>query len=299
MDISGEFHDAPAWYRQAMDIPYQDHTVDVADAHIHYMAWGEPGRPGLVFVHGGAAHAHWWTHVAAQFANLYRVAALDLSGHGDSDWRDDYSLDTWCDEVVAVAGHAQMAGAPIVVGHSLGGYVTMASAANHPKRIAGAIVLDSAVTAPDPEMETSRRSHFANPKVHADMETAMARFRTVPEQDHYEPYVMRHVAAMSLKPVDGGVTWKFDPAVFGGSRRSSADGLLPRVTCRIALFRAEHGQMTSTIGSYMYEQLGRVAPVIEIPLAGHHMMLDQPLLVVTALRTLLADWEHSVPFERT
>ena len=186
-----------------------------------------------------------------------------------------------------------------MVGHSLGGYVTMASAANHPERIAGAIVLDSAVTAPDPEMETSRRSHFANPKVHADMETAMARFRTVPEQDHYEPYVMRHVAAMSLKPVDGGVTWKFDPSVFGGSRRSSADGLLPRVTCRIALFRAEHGQMTPTIGSYMYEQLGRVAPVIEIPLAGHHMMLDQPLLVVAALRTLLADWEHSVPFERT
>jgi len=61
MDTSGEFHDAPAWYRQAMDVPYQDHTVDVAGAHIHYMAWGEPGRPGLVFVHGGAAHAHWWT----------------------------------------------------------------------------------------------------------------------------------------------------------------------------------------------------------------------------------------------
>ncbi|MBT5905971.1 MAG: alpha/beta hydrolase, partial [Acidimicrobiaceae bacterium] len=50
--------------------------------------------------------------------------------------------------------------------------------------------------------------------------------------------------------------------------------------------------------AYMYEQLGRVTPVVEIPLAGHHVMLDQPLLLVTALRTLLADWEHSVPFER-
>ena len=37
MDTSGEFHDAPAWYRQAMDVPYQDHTVDVAGSHIHYM----------------------------------------------------------------------------------------------------------------------------------------------------------------------------------------------------------------------------------------------------------------------
>jgi hypothetical protein len=45
----------------------------------------------------------------------------------------------------------------------------------------------------------------------------------------------------------------------------------------------------------MYEHLGRRAPVIEIPLAFHHVMLDQPLSLVTAIRTLLADWEHSVP----
>mgnify|MGYP003309194901 CR=1 FL=1 len=298
MNALTEFHDAPAWYRRAMDVPYEDRTTEVAGANIHYLTWGEEARPGLVFVHGGAAHAHWWTHVAAQFAGVYRVAALDLSGHGDSDWRNAYSLDTWCEEVIAVADDAQLAGPPIVIGHSLGGYVTMATAANHHDRIAGAIVLDSAVTAPDPEMQTNRRSQFANPKVHADMETAMARFRTVPEQDRYEDYVMRHVAAMSLKPVDGGVTWKFDPSVFGRTRRSSADGLLGQITCRSALFRAENGQMTTTIGAYMYEQLGRVAPMVEIPLAGHHMMLDQPLQVVTALRTLLADWEHSVPFER-
>ena len=48
----------------------------------------------------------------------------------------------------------------------------------------------------------------------------------------------------------------------------------------------------------MYDLLGRVAPVIEIPEAYHHMMLDQPLLLVTALRALLADWEHSAPYRR-
>ena len=48
----------------------------------------------------------------------------------------------------------------------------------------------------------------------------------------------------------------------------------------------------------MYDQLGRVAPVIELPQAGHHPMLDVPLVLLTAIRTLLADWEHSVPFTR-
>jgi pimeloyl-ACP methyl ester carboxylesterase len=48
----------------------------------------------------------------------------------------------------------------------------------------------------------------------------------------------------------------------------------------------------------MYEKLGRVTPVIEIPEAGHHAMLDQPLILLTALRTLLADWDHSEPHLR-
>jgi pimeloyl-ACP methyl ester carboxylesterase len=48
----------------------------------------------------------------------------------------------------------------------------------------------------------------------------------------------------------------------------------------------------------MYDALGRVAPVIEIPEAGHHAMLDQPLILLTALRTLLADWDHSEPHRR-
>jgi len=38
--------------------------------------------------------------------------------------------------------------------------------------------------------------------------------------------------------------------------------------------------------------------VVKISLVGHHVMLDQPLLIVAALNTLLAGWEHSVPFER-
>jgi|TARA_B110000263_G_scaffold193868_1_gene172007 pimeloyl-ACP methyl ester carboxylesterase len=291
------FHDAPAWFRRALDVPYTDCNTTVDGAGIHYLAWGEPGRPGLVFVHGGAAHAHWWTHVAAQFAAVYRVVAIDLSGHGDSDRRDEYSLDRWCSEVMAVADDADMAGAPIVIGHSMGGLVTLATASAHGDRIAGAVVMDSPVAAPDPEMESGRRNQFRDPKVYPDTATAIGRFRTVPEQDHYEPYVMDHVAAMSLRPTDGGVTWKFDPRIFM-PRRSAANELLPDITCRVALFRAEHGLVTPGIGAYMYEQLGRVAPVIEIPLAGHHLMLDQPLLVVTALRTLFADWEHSVPFER-
>ena len=45
----------------------------------------------------------------------------------------------------------------------------------------------------------------------------------------------------------------------------------------------------------MYDRLGRVAPVDEIPAAGHQVMLDQPIAHVAAIRTLLSDWDHSLP----
>lgn len=285
----------PAWFVRALATPHEEHVVDVEGCDIHYLAWGEPGRPGIVLVHGGAAHAHWWSHLAPLIADQYRVVALDLSGHGDSGRRADYHLHHWTAEIMAVTAHGALAPRPIVVGHSMGGFVTIATAASHSDDLAGIVILDSPVIREDPEVEEARvGSAFKPPRVYTDPAEMVQRFRTVPEQDHYEPYVLEHVARNSIRPVEDGWTWKFDHTIFR-PRRSETSVLLEQVRCRVALFRAEHGLVTPEIGEFMYETLGRVAPVIEVPEAGHHLMLDQPLLVLTGLRTLLADWEHSVP----
>ena len=42
--------EAPAWFTRALAVPSTDGHVEVAEATIHYLAWGEPGRRGLVFV---------------------------------------------------------------------------------------------------------------------------------------------------------------------------------------------------------------------------------------------------------
>lgn len=285
----------PAWFTDALTDTPDVGRVDCNGCEINFLTWGPAGAPGLVFIHGGAAHAHWWSHLVPHLADHYRVAALDLSGHGDSGRRDEYLLHDWADEVLAVAGAADMAPEPVVVGHSMGGFVSIGTAARHGRQLRGIVILDSPVSAPDPEMEAARRGNIFGPlKVYPDVETALTRFRTVPEQDHYLPYVMDHVGRHSLREVDGGVSWKYDPDIFVPAR-SEPRVLLPQVSCRVALFRAEHGLVTPEIGEYMYDLLGRIAPVVEIPEAGHHLMLDQPLLLLTALRTLLADWEHSSP----
>jgi pimeloyl-ACP methyl ester carboxylesterase len=61
------------------------------------------------------------------------------------------------------------------------------------------------------------------------------------------------------------------------------------------LFRAERGILSTALSDVMYDRLGRVAPVIEIPASAHHIMLDQPIALAAAIRTLLSDWDHSLP----
>lgn len=291
--------DTPRWFSEALARTPTSHEIEVGGARIHYLRWGEGRRPGIVFVHGGAAHAHWWSHVAPAFLADHDAVAIDLSGHGDSDRRPEYELEAWCDEVAAVIEDAGFDGPPLLVGHSMGGFVTIATAARHPGLLAGAVIIDSAVVDVDPEVRAARASdQFSRVRAYDDAETPVGRFRTVPEQDVYLPYVKDHVARHSIRQdPDGKWRWKFDNNIFVPRRRDAAE-LLPKITCRVALLRCEHGLVTPDIGAYMYEQLGRVAPVIELPTAGHHPMLDVPLILITAIRSLIADWDHSRPLTR-
>ncbi len=288
--------DAPEWFREAVAAPFEEGSVEVAGCPIHYLKWGDPGRSGLVLVHGGAAHAHWWSFIAPQLSHHYQVVALDLSGHGDSGRREQYPREIWADEIMAVAEDAQLVGAPIVVGHSMGGFVCISAAARYGDRLAGAVILDSPVRRPDPEAEEGARGRaFRNPKVYPDIETALQHYRVVPEPTCAEPYILDHIGRHSLRRVEGGWTWKFDPLVFRRFAPRAIHEILPEVRCRVALFRAEFGLVTPDIGDYMVELLDRNAPVVEVPSAYHHLLLDQPLALITGLRAILSDWEHSIP----
>jgi pimeloyl-ACP methyl ester carboxylesterase len=285
--------DTPAWFSAALAAAPQERTATVEGAVIAYRAWGDPADRSIVLVHGGAAHARWWDHIGPLLANGWRVIALDLSGHGDSGRRDRYSLDTWAREVLAVVTDAGTAASSVVIGHSVGGMVTLRLASLAGSQIAGAVAIDSPIRDMAPEDRAARQRRAFGPlRVYPTRQAAIARFRPIPDQPTLA-YIAEHVAATSIRPAEGGWTWKFDPRVF--VRDHLTPELLTRLDCRVALFRAEYGLVTPQQGEIIYDRLGRVAPVVEIPVAGHHIMLDQPIALVAALRTLLADWDHSIP----
>jgi len=285
---------APAWFTNALDASRTERFLDVGGASIHTFDWNPSStNPGLVFVHGGAAHAHWWSFLAPMFTERWHPVAFDLSGHGDSGPRDRYSHEAWATEVMAVADAAGFPGPPVVVGHSLGGLVTMQTAATYGDRLAGAVIVDAPVHRPDPESEArARGTAFKAPGTYPDLATAMTRYKLVPPQECENDFIVDHVARHSLHETDEGWTWKFDPSLFAHTMVSMRDQLLA-ARCRLALFRGEDSVVVpADTAAYMLELLEHNAPVVSIPGARHHLTLDQPLAFVAALRTLLLDWQH-------
>ena len=295
---------APDWFEASIAAPSEEGEVNVSGAKIRYSAWGDRGNYGLLFVHGGRAHRNWWRPFAPFFADHFRVAALDLSGMGDSDWRDSYSLELLVDEVFAVIDAAGLSdrGRPIVIGHSFGGWVTLGAVERMGQRLSGAVVIDSPLSTPDPDegyKVVQARSAGDKPprsnRVYESIEEPIQRFRLLPDQPAEHLYVLDYIAREGLKSVSGsegeGWSWKFDPNTTGNFSIQFERELLRAARCPLAFVYGQKSAFASdeNLGHLRDQAKGR-SPFIVMPEAHHHLMLDQPLGFVSTLRALLACW---------
>ncbi len=301
--LGGARPPAPEWFQKAIEAPSEEGSVSVAGAEIRYSAWGELGRPGLLFVHGGRAHRNWWRPFAPFMADRRRVAALDLSGMGDSDWRDEYSLDLLVDELFAVIGAAGLdkARRPIVVGHSFGGWVTLAAVERAGERLGGAVVVDSPLGVPDPTegYVVNRGGEPASTgsgiRLYSTLEEPISRFRFLPDQPAEHLYLLDYIAREGIVAVDGpdgkGWRWKFDPHKPGNFHIHFERELLRAARCPLAFIYGEKSMFATedAIGHLRDQARGR-SPFVLLPESYHHLMMDQPLAFMSTLRTLFSCW---------
>jgi pimeloyl-ACP methyl ester carboxylesterase len=100
--------------------------------------------PVLVFLHGAGDHAGAWSEVAPAFKDRYRVILLDLPGHGRSAPKDGpLPLGTILEGVTFLLDkHVARDSGIILVGHSLGAWVTMLYAREHPERVERIIAIN-------------------------------------------------------------------------------------------------------------------------------------------------------------
>ena len=302
--LRGEVPPCPGWFADALAHEPEVSWPVVQGARIETLAWGARGTPGLLLLHGKMAHARWWSFIAPFFAATHRVVALSFSGMGGSDWRDAYAAQTMADEAMAVAQASGLfeGPPPVVVGHSFGGFVSLLCAQQHGARLRGVFTLDM------PLMSREQRSSRSRPglrqaiamrptKHYSSLASALARFRFAPEQPCENLYIADHIARTSLRPVgpsDGAAaaawTWRFDPKVAPVGPGNAAQALI-EAACPVAIgWGAESALVTPAVAQYVRGLAGPAAPCIEIPAARHHVMVDQPLALVSALRALLQTW---------
>ncbi|MFH8552614.1 alpha/beta fold hydrolase [Streptomyces celluloflavus] len=126
-------------------------SVDVGGVRLAYEVSGPPDAPPLVLLHALGEDATDWETVAPVLARNRRVYALDLRGHGRSDWPGEYSLELMQGDVVRflnVLGIGQVD----LIGHSMGGVVAYLLSEDHPQRVRRLVLED--VPIPRPRKQT-------------------------------------------------------------------------------------------------------------------------------------------------
>jgi pimeloyl-ACP methyl ester carboxylesterase len=122
----------PAVRREALEL--------ASGRRLSLLVWGR-GPAQLVLVHGGAQNAHTWDRVALLLGRP--LIAVDLAGHGHSDWRADrgYSPRAHAEDLAQVVRHLAPRAAA-VVGMSIGGLAGVALASAHPELVRRLVLVD-------------------------------------------------------------------------------------------------------------------------------------------------------------
>ena len=319
--FNGKAPPGPAWFHDALARAPERTLVPVLGANVELLTWGDRGKPGLILVHGNSAHADWWSFIAPFLADDYRVAALSLSGMGGSDWRELYTFETFATEIFECARAAGLYDAPvkpIYIGHSFGGAQVFYSAAHHAERMRACILVDTGFGGPptpeeieawEKEERAAGRTppRFRGPmgrgggtnRVYPTLEQALTRFRFMPPQVPGSLFIADYIARRSLRPApmpDGsgeGWTWRFDPGLWNKLDRGGMIAFDPSsVTIPVVHVYGDRSEIIRRHGpgSWRRAKIPDSIPKIVIPDSEHHIMVDQPLALVAALRSLLAVW---------
>ena len=257
------------------------------------LEWGQPGRPGLCFLHGGSAHAHWFDGVVPAFVDRFHVISLDQRGHGESDWAPDsrYGTEQFASDLLGIIdalGWEQMA----LVGHSMGGHNAMAFSAWHPDRVRMLCIVDSRPSLPVGRLEAMHRRGHRGPRRHETLDLALKSFRLLPAETLATPELLEHLGREGIVEREGRFLYRFDPQCNGA--RQPVDGwqLLHKIQAPTLLVRGELSPIMPTeMADRMLEALPS-ARLVTMPGVYHHLVLDAPeafaAILDDFLRTLQA-----------
>lgn len=242
------------------------------------LQWGA-GEPELVLLHGGAQNAHTWDTVA--LALNRPLLAVDLPGHGHSDWwpDHDYTPQRLAD-AVAEACAVLAPAARTVVGMSLGGLTALRLAARHPTEVSRLMLVDVTPGAGDAPGKTAAITAFVHgPEDFASFEEILE--RTVTHNPGRSVSALRRGVLHNARPrPDGRWEWRYDRLRPTADARFDFSGLWDDLsTLRMPLLLVR-GSRSPVVDDADVAELRRRQPdaqVILVEDAGHSVQGDRPV----------------------
>jgi pimeloyl-ACP methyl ester carboxylesterase len=251
--------------------------------NVSALVWGD-GPAEIVLLHGGGQNAHTWDTVALALGRP--VVAIDLPGHGHSDWREDHDYSPVANAVdVAVAVQELAPRASLVVGMSLGGLTAIRLAAEHPSLVRRLAVVDVTPGADETKAEPII-AFLSGPERFESFDEVLE--RTVQfNPTRSESSLRRGILHNAREEPDGSWTWRYDPVrawkTEGGVTFTSLWDDIGRISVPMLLVR---GALSGVVSDDDVDELRRRRPDAEVVVvegAGHSVQGDRPVELAAIL----------------
>jgi pimeloyl-ACP methyl ester carboxylesterase len=266
-------------------------AVDVEGGRrVSALTWGT-APPEVVLLHGGGQNAHTWDTVALALGRP--LVALDLPGHGHSDWRGDHDYSPIANEpAVAAAVHALAPDAQLLVGMSLGGVTAIRVAALHPDLVRRLLVVDVTPGVDETKAEPII-AFLSGPETFSSFDEILE--RTV----QFNPTrsvssLRRGVLHNAREEPDGSWTWRYDPVRSWKAAERPAVAFtslwddVERIKAPMLLVR---GGLSGVVSDDDVAELQRRKPdaeVVTVEGAGHSIQGDKPVELATILERFVS-----------
>ena len=252
---------------------------------ISALVWGH-AAPQAVFLHGRGQNAHTWNSVARALARP--LIAIDLPGHGYSDWREDHDYSPWTNaEAIGEVLQALAPQAEVVVGMSLGGTTAIRLAAKFGEYVQRVVIIDTTPATREgrPPLTVEQRGAVALLEGPSEFVSFDAMLQAVALTVPHRPLdSLRRGVLRNARQSDGGAwSWRYDRSRSTGPGsshdRSALWTDLAAVRGPVMLVRGEHSGrvLDEDVREFLLRQPHTRVELVEN--AGHSVQSDQPLVL--------------------
>jgi pimeloyl-ACP methyl ester carboxylesterase len=255
---------------------------------IQLAGWGEQGKPVLC-VHGLTANCRCWDGIAEALSAKHHILAMDLRGRGRSERPvSGYDIGHHCLDIEALLHDLGLHSA-VLMGHSLGAFITLAFAAHYPQSVERIILVDGGGQL-SPE-QFAKVIGGVKPaierlgKVFPSLEAYCANLKQAPFLQPWSPALETYLR-YEVEEVPAGIRSRVQPSAIEEELRNlrqfNVAELYPLVRCPVLILRAENGTLAEDdilLPDEVLERMLREIPdarCVNVKDTNHYTIMFQP-----------------------